>query len=310
MMSDKFEEYMNNDPNLNVQDPMFVATTCRYVFYTLSMAATGGLAAALMGIGAVNPLLNFAVSIGLIAKTLWETKINQDHESGLKWLMGFAAWTGFSLSSVLSLVAANVVGGPMIIAMALITTAVQVGALTYYSFYKANYSDSDMSPMGALLSQGLTGLICLGLFNAFLGMPFSYLMHAVLGNLVFSAYLVFDIQMIKKGLYDTPIEAALNVFLDIVNLFVDMVQIMLYYQTESENFNDHVSEFFTKRVLPIALVALALITFSKYETYNTETKEMDADQPKPSFISWLMGRDSTSKEEANEPSNGEYSYQY
>lgn len=281
--------------------PMFVATTCRYVFYTLAMASVGGWAAVLMGIPPINPMINFAVSLGLVIKTLWDSKVKRDQESAFKWLLAFAAWTGLTISSVLTLLAVNVANGPMIIATALLITVAQTGALTYYAFKKAQFSNEHVSIFGSFLSLGLTSLVGLGIFNMIFGVPFTFLTHAVLGYCLFSAYLVYDLYQVKNGGFDTAVEAALNIFLDIVNIFLDLVRILFYLKNnDKKDFENHVWEFTKTRLLPLLIVVGCIASFGLFE--KTLASEQDdakdhAQAPRPgegpSFWSWITDQSDT-----------------
>jgi uncharacterized protein cj0236c len=46
------------------------------------------------------------------------------------------------------------------------------------------------------------------------------------GAVLFSAYILYDTQNIIRGNYETPIEGAVALYLDFVNLFVSLLQIL------------------------------------------------------------------------------------
>ena len=49
---------------------------------------------------------------------------------------------------------------------------------------------------------------------------------ASVGALVFSAFILVDTQKLIRGDYRTPIEAALSLYLDFLNLFMSLLQIL------------------------------------------------------------------------------------
>ena len=49
---------------------------------------------------------------------------------------------------------------------------------------------------------------------------------ASVGAVLFSAYILYDTQNIIRGNYETPIEGAVALYLDFVNLFVSLLQIL------------------------------------------------------------------------------------
>ncbi len=60
----------------------------------------------------------------------------------------------------------------------------------------------------------------------FIGSPILQLGIAMIGALVFSAFILYDTQQIIQGGFSTPIEAAIALYLDFFNLFVSLLQIL------------------------------------------------------------------------------------
>ena len=75
----------------------------------------------------------------------------------------------------------------------------------------------------------LLGLIALGVLNIFLKMTMLSLIISGAGAVLFSLYIFMDIQRIRDLRQDDNATAsmyALNVFLDIVNLFLNLLNIL------------------------------------------------------------------------------------
>lgn len=108
-----------------------------------------------------------------------------------------------------------------------ITTAV-VLAITLFSF-QTKY---DFTMMGGLLFVALIILILFGFLSIFFYSRILELVYASLGALIFSLYLVYDTQIMMGGGKQyalTPEEyifAALNLYLDIINLFLFILRII------------------------------------------------------------------------------------
>ena len=109
----------------------------------------------------------------------------------------------------------------MVVIEALIITLGLFAALTVFTF-QTKYDFMGMAPY---LYGGLWMLIITGFMAAFF--PYSRgfsLVYSTVGALIFSGYIIFDTQMIIKHLnYEEYIVAAVSLYLDIINLYVNSV---------------------------------------------------------------------------------------
>ena len=93
-------------------------------------------------------------------------------------------------------------------------------ALTIYALT----TKTDFTVCGGVLCVCLGGLILLGIFSFVFG-PTMAFVYDVLGVILFGVYLIYDTQMICGGKKnsiskDDYILGALNIYLDIINLFL------------------------------------------------------------------------------------------
>ncbi|KAL5009899.1 hypothetical protein ScPMuIL_012204 [Solemya velum] len=101
-------------------------------------------------------------------------------------------------------------------------TAVVAFSLTIFAFQ----TKWDFTMFGGLLFVLVIVLLVFGLLCAIIQSRFMILMYAAIGALIFSAYLVFDTQLMMGGKHkyalspEEYIFAALNLYLDIINLFM------------------------------------------------------------------------------------------
>lgn len=58
------------------------------------------------------------------------------------------------------------------------------------------------------------------------------LIIASVSAILFSFYILYDTQNIIKGEYETPIEGAVALYLDILNLFISLLQILGVFSKE------------------------------------------------------------------------------
>ena len=80
--------------------------------------------------------------------------------------------------------------------------------------------------MGKFLFIALIIVIVAGISNIFIQSSMMQLAIASVSALLFSAFILFDTQNIIKGGYDSPVEAALSLYLDFFNLFISLLQIL------------------------------------------------------------------------------------
>ncbi|WAR61895.1 hypothetical protein PtB15_12B587 [Puccinia triticina] len=130
----------------------------------------------------------------------------------------------FTVLEAMGLGAAVAFVNTVIVLEALVLTGLVFIGLTMYTLQ----SKRDFSGMAPYLGTALMVMI----FSSFLTLffPLSRTMDAVyagFGTLVFSAYIVFDTQMICKHLSpDDWVVACVSLYLDAVNLFINIVRIL------------------------------------------------------------------------------------
>jgi len=107
-------------------------------------------------------------------------------------------------------------------------TAVTTVALVAYAFQTKH----DFSTMGGTLLSGLMAFICFSFLMIFF--PHNNVMHIAFssaGAFIFSCYIVYDVQILMEGKKvqltpDDYVLAALNLYLDILNLFLYILSIL------------------------------------------------------------------------------------
>lgn len=114
-----------------------------------------------------------------------------------------------------------------IVLEALILTAAVVFSLTGYTFWAAK-KGKDFSFLGPILFSSLIVLILFSFIQVFFPLgSLSTTIYGGLGALVFSGYIVYDTDnLIKRYTYDQYIWASVVLYLDILNLFLSLLQLM------------------------------------------------------------------------------------
>ncbi|WP_200762901.1 Bax inhibitor-1/YccA family protein [Nitrosophilus alvini] len=145
----------------------------------------------------------------------------------LAMLFGFTFLTGLTLTPLLSAVL-GMPGGASIVTNALLLTGVAFGGISLFAINTTR----DFSFMGKFLFIALIIIIVASLINIFLGSPLMQMVIASAGALLFSAFILFDTQNIIKGAFNTPVEAAIALYLDVLNLFISLLQILGIFGNE------------------------------------------------------------------------------
>ncbi len=136
-------------------------------------------------------------------------------------LFAFTFMTGITLTPLLSAVL-GLPGGASIVTNALLLTGVAFGGISLFAIN----TKRDFTFMGKFLFIALIIMIAAALINIFLGSPILQLAIASGGALLFSAFILFDTQNIMRGNFSSPVEAAIALYLDVLNLFISLLQIM------------------------------------------------------------------------------------
>ncbi len=136
-------------------------------------------------------------------------------------LFAFTFVSGLTLTPMLSAYL-MIPGGANIITEAFVLTTVAFGGLSIF----AMNTKRDFSAMGKMLFITLIVIIVAGVINIFLGSPLLQIGIASAGAILFSAFILYDTQNIIRGNVETPTEAAVMLYLDFLNLFISLLQIL------------------------------------------------------------------------------------
>ena len=139
----------------------------------------------------------------------------------LAMLFVFTFLTGVSLVPLLASIIG--MGNGALIGNAFLMTSVLFGALSLFAIN----SKSDYSSWGKPLFITLIVVIIASLVNYFLLQ--SPLMHIIITAgilLLFSIFTIYDTQNIANGAYDSPVDAAVSLYIDFLNMFTAILQLL------------------------------------------------------------------------------------
>jgi len=192
----------------------FIKTT--YQLFAASCLA--GAAGAYVGMGMVQTIAQWYIGLVILEFAMLFGLYMTRRKPGLNMAMlfGFTFLTGITLTPLLAAV------GTGVVAQAFFLTALISGGLSLY----AMQSTRDFSSWGKPLMIALVILVVGSLVNLFLGSPMLQVLIASAGALLFSFMIIYDTQMIIRGAFATPVEAAIAIYLDVLNLFISLLQIL------------------------------------------------------------------------------------
>ena len=168
----------------------------------------------------------FALEIGLLIGLHF---VKHKQGINLAVMFGFVFMTGLMLAPLLSRTL-GMSGGATIIGNAFAMTSVVFGAMSFYAIRTTR----DFTSYGKPLMIALFVIIGFSILNMFLGNP---MLHVIISGVVvvlFSVLVIYDTQNIMKGAYETPIDGAIALYLDFLNIFTALLQLFGIFGNNEE----------------------------------------------------------------------------
>lgn len=190
------------------------------------LAATAG---AYIGLDMVSAIASWYWGLVILEFILLFALFAVKHKPGINLavLFGFTFVSGLTITPLLASVFA-MPAGASIVAQAFLMTSVAFGGISMF----AMTTKRDFSGMGKMLFIALIILVVGSIANIFIGAPLLQLGIAMVGAVLFSAFILYDTQQIIKGGFSTPVEAAIALYLDFFNLFISLLQILGIFNSD------------------------------------------------------------------------------
>jgi len=137
-------------------------------------------------------------------------------------LYGFATFEGMALGLILEAYVAQGLGGAVFNAAA--TTAAVTLAAGAYGYT----TKRDLSGLGGILLVGLIGVVVASVVGIFVQLPLLYIVISAVAAVLFTGFLVFDLNRVANSRGATEGQAillAVSVYLDIFNLFLALLRL-------------------------------------------------------------------------------------
>ncbi|PHQ65301.1 MAG: hypothetical protein COB99_04850 [Sulfurimonas sp.] len=144
------------------------------------------------------------------------------HKPGINLMVMFAFvfMTGLMLAPLLAKTL-GMSGGGAIIGNAFAMTSVVFGAMSFYAIK----TTKDFTSYGKPLMIALFVIIGFSVINIFLGNPMLSVMISGAVVFLFSILVIYDTQNIMRGAYETPIDGAIALYLDFLNIFTALLHL-------------------------------------------------------------------------------------
>ncbi|NOQ31038.1 MAG: BAX inhibitor (BI)-1/YccA family protein [Helicobacteraceae bacterium] len=144
------------------------------------------------------------------------------HKPGINLLVmfSFVFMTGLMLAPLLARTL-GMSGGGAIIGNAFAMTSLIFGAMSFYAIK----TKTDFTTYTKPLMIALVVIVVFSVINMFMGSPLLAIGLSAAVVLLFSVLIVYDTQNIIAGAYETPIDGAIALYLDFLNIFTALLQL-------------------------------------------------------------------------------------
>ncbi len=178
---------------------------------------------------AQSPIMSALLMFGAMMGMMFAVTALRNSVWGVVALLGFTFVAGVFLGPILQ-VALHLKNGAQLIGMA----AGGTGIIFFSLATLATVTKKDFSFMGKFLFIGLILLIIASLANMFFQIPALSLTISSIAVLIFSAYILFDVSRIVHGGETNYVMATLGLFLNIYNLFINLLSLLMAFSGERD----------------------------------------------------------------------------
>jgi modulator of FtsH protease len=178
---------------------------------------------------AQSPIMSTLLMFGAMMGMMFAVTALRNSVWGVVALLGFTFVAGVFLGPILQ-VALHLKNGAQLVGMA----AGGTGIIFFSLATLATVTKKDFSFMGKFLFIGLILLIVASLANLFFQVPAMSLTISAIAVLIFSAYILFDVSRIVHGGETNYVMATLGLFLNIYNLFINLLSLLMAFSGERD----------------------------------------------------------------------------
>ena len=178
---------------------------------------------------ALNGILGMIVFLGGAFGFIYAIERNKNSAAGVPVLLGFTFFMGLMLSRMIAMVLGFRNGADLVMMAFAGTAGVFLAMAALSSVIK-----KDLSSMGQWLFVGVVVLLVGSVINMFVGSSAGMLAMSVAAIAIFSAYMLYDLKRIIDGGETNYISATLALYLDIINVFQNLLALLGIFGGERE----------------------------------------------------------------------------
>lgn len=178
---------------------------------------------------AQHPIVASLAMFGAMMGLMFAVTALRNSVWGIVALLGFTFVAGFFLGPILQ-VALHLKNGAQLVGLA----AGGTGLIFFSLATIATVTKKDFSFMGKFLFIGLILLVVASLANIFFQIPALSLTISAIAVLIFSAYILYDVSQIVRGGETNYVMATLGLFMNIYNLFVNLLSLLMAFGGERD----------------------------------------------------------------------------
>lgn len=169
----------------------------------------------------LSGIMGLVVFLGGAFAFMFAIEKTKNSAAGVPVLLGFTFFMGLMLSRLIEQIL-HFSNGASLIMTAFGGTAIIFAVMASI----ATTSKRDFSGLGSWLFAGVIVLLLAGIANIFLQMPLLHVVISAIAVMIFSAYILFDVQRIINGGETNYITATLAIYLDLYNIFVHLLALL------------------------------------------------------------------------------------
>lgn len=173
---------------------------------------------------AQHPIMGTIGMLAVMFGLFWSISVNRNNGLGVVLLLALTFFMGLMLGPILQ-VAAQLRNGAQLVGLA----AGGTGVIFFTLAGIATVTKKDFSFLGKFLFIGLVLLVIASLANLFFQVPVASLTLSAIAILIFSGYILYDVSRIIHGGETNYVMATLALYLDIYNIFVNLLSLLMAF---------------------------------------------------------------------------------
>jgi modulator of FtsH protease len=185
------------------------------------LGAAFGMYSGINKVMATSPFITMIIFLAGAFGLMYAIEKNKENSLGVGLLLLFTFFMGMMLSRLLGHVL-GMSNGTQLVMFAFGGTAAVFGTMATL----ATSIKRDLSGLGKFMFVGVVILILASVANIFLQLPALMLTISVVAIVIFSAFMLIDLQRVVNGGETNYVSATLAIYLDVYNVFANLLAIL------------------------------------------------------------------------------------